>query len=299
MTGIIFNIQRFCTSDGPGIRTTVFLKGCPLHCSWCHNPESQDRAPEMIFHRRLCIGCDACAAVCPHGSARQTLPERTANPDLCGDCLACASICPAGAIEQSGTAYAIPEVLGIVEQDRVFYEESGGGITLSGGEPLLQFDFVRQLLAAARARRLHTCLETSGAAPWSKLAAILPLVDLFLWDVKDTEPGRHQTATGVASGPLLDNLHRLDQAGGATVLRCILIDGVNLDEAHLAALARLYHSLHHARGLELIPYHPLGESKYASLGRRPPETTMRPPDPRQMQWAITTLRSRGVPADVL
>jgi len=299
LTGLIFNIQRFCTADGPGIRTTVFFKGCPLRCRWCHNPESQGRKPEIIFNHRLCIGCDACAAVCPRGSARRVLSERAAGQNPCGECLACVSVCPAGAIEQSGTTYAIPEILGIVEKDRVFYEESGGGITLSGGEPMLQFDFAGRLLQEAKASGLHTCLETSGAASWSQLAAVRPFVDLFLWDVKDTDPVRHQEATGAALEPLLANLRRLDQAGGETVLRCILTDGVNLDEAHLLALADLCGDLRHVHSVQLIPYHPLGQSKYESLGRRAPETIMRSPDPGQMQSALGILSSQGVPAEML
>lgn len=298
-TGLVFDIQRFCTHDGPGIRTTVFLKGCPLRCAWCHNPESQRSEPELLFSPRLCMECDACTAVCPGGSARRVLADRIDNPAICRQCLACAPVCPSGAIRISGQRQTPEQVLEIVEKDRVFYEESGGGLTLSGGEPMQQFEFTAALLTAARARGLHTCLETSGAASASHYAAIVPTVDLFLWDIKDTDPQRHLDLTGLSLAGGLERLRQIDAAGARIVLRCILIDGVNMEREHIQNIAALCECLHRLDGVDLLPYHPLGGSKYEQLGRRPPNPRLKPPAPAQVQDAVDRLKSHGIPCTVL
>lgn len=267
MTGLVFDIQKFCIHDGPGIRTTVFVKGCPLRCQWCHNPESQQSHKELFFNPALCIDCGACDAECPSGSARDTLTGRISGQDKCRLCLSCAEACPSGAIEVVGREMTVAEVLAAVEKDRVFYEESGGGMTLSGGEPMAQFEFTRGLLAAAKDAGISTCMETCGAASAERFSAVVGLTDLFLWDVKDTDPDRHERLTGAAVEPLLTNLRAVDAAGAPTVLRCIMIAGANMDEAHFDAVAALYGELSHCRGAELLPYHPFGTAKHAKLGQ--------------------------------
>lgn len=294
MTGTVFNIQRFSIHDGPGIRTTVFLKGCPLDCFWCHNPESKRPEPELLYSPAQCIGCGRCADVCPTGA--QSCDEGLHRLDraLCTRCFRCVDACPSGALERAGRDMTVAEALAEVERDRPFYERSGGGMTVSGGEPLAQYAFTRALLEAARAAGLHTCVDTSGCAPVADLLGLVGLVDLFLWDVKDTDDERHRANTGVSGAPLRDALRAVDAAGGATLLRSALLIGVNAVPEHYERLAALYAELRNCLGVELLAYHELGVGKLERIGR---EATRRPelrPSDEAMESAREALRSRGV-----
>ena len=271
MTGLVFDIQKFSIHDGPGIRTTVFLKGCPLRCLWCHNPESQESDPEISLIRSKCIGCGHCFTACPlNGHAMRPNGERVFHRARCRRCGVCAEKCYAKAIELIGREMSVEEVLADVEKDRPFYETSAGGMTLSGGEPLLQFDFTSALLQEAKRRALHTCIETCGFAPFDRLERLVPFVDLFLYDYKETDPGRHREYTGAPREVIVENLLRLDRLGAKIILRCPIIPGLNARDDHFAGIAALANRLDNIREIHLMPFHPLGKAKSERLGKTAP-----------------------------
>ncbi len=268
--GTIFDIMKFAIHDGPGIRTTVFLKGCPLKCLWCHNPESQKREKEISFIPDKCIGCGWCFEHCPQHGHQMQDDKHVLLRDPCVRCGICAEKCYAKAIEVVGRDVTVDDVIAEVLKDKPFYETSGGGMTVSGGEPMMQFEFTRALLRLAKDNGLHTCLDTSGFAPLAQYLALLDTVDLFLYDVKDTDPDRHLRNTGVPLSPIVNNLRALDAAGAKILLRCPLISGVNDDDAHLDGIAQIANSLLHVEGITLHPYHPLGKSKSERMGSEYP-----------------------------
>lgn len=265
--GRVFDIQKFAIHDGPGIRTSVFLKGCPLQCAWCHNPESQEQSVEISLVPEKCIGCGYCFKACPRQCHVLEDGQRGFRRELCQRCGTCAAHCYAQALETIGRDMTVTEVLQEVLKDKAFYETSGGGLTVSGGEPMAQFAFTRALAGAARQAGLHVCLETSGFAPWDQYAQLLDVVDLFLYDYKESDPVLHREFTGVPPDAILDNLRRLDAHGAALILRCPIIPGYNARDEHLAAIAAVANGLRHVRGIHLMPYHPLGESKRRRIGK--------------------------------
>ena len=265
-TGIVFDIQKFSVHDGPGIRTTVFLKGCPLRCVWCHNPESWSRQPQMLFDAGNCTGCRRCADVCPKGCHVFADEGHLFNRETCVACGACAEACFSEALEKCGEQKTSDEVLAEVLKDRLFYETSHGGMTLSGGEPMAQFEFTRELLEKAKAAGLHTAVETCGFAEEEQYGALLPLVDLFLWDVKAVNPEKHRRFTECDNSLIINNLRYIDTHGAACRLRCPLVPGLNDSDDDLAAVADLANSLAHPQGIDVEPYHPLGVAKARRLG---------------------------------
>ena len=267
MNGTIFNIQKFCINDGPGIRTTVFLKGCPLNCLWCHNPESKSTQPEIFFDAGKCIGCGQCVPVCPLGCHRFENGMHIYDRNRCVHCGKCVENCYTGALESAGYEISVEDALAEVMKDEIFYRNSGGGMTLSGGEPMAQFDFTYALLSAAKEKGLHTCMDTCGFAPKAHYEKIAPLVDIFLFDYKLTDPELHRQYTGVPNDTILANLRMLDQLGCATVLRCPIIPTVNDTPAHLQGIADTANALAHILEVNIEPYHPLGSGKAEKLGK--------------------------------
>ena len=264
--GIIFNIQKFCVNDGPGIRTTVFLKGCPLKCIWCHNPESQSAAAELFFDAGKCTLCRRCASRCSRDGHRFQEDTHLLDRSVCIACGQCAKNCPSGALESVGYPITPEAALEQVLRDKLFYETSGGGMTVSGGEPMHQFAFTLELLKQAKAAGLHTCMETCGFANPDRLREIAEFVDIFLFDYKETDPERHREFTGVSNESILQNLVMLDRMGAATILRCPIIPGYNDREGHFAGIAALAESLQNVQEINIEPYHPLGQSKSEAIG---------------------------------
>lgn len=265
VTGTVFNIQKFCTDDGPGIRTCVFLKGCHLHCAWCHNPEGIPRNPILQYSDLDCIRCRRCEAVCPNGVHSFRDGIHLIDRSRCTRCGACVSQCGCNALSFCGKTMTAGEVFQIAMADRFFYEQEGG-ITVTGGEPLLQPEFVLALGTLAKEQGIHFCVETSGALPFSVLETVLPVVDLFLLDIKETDEARHLHYTGISNRLTMENLRKLDGLGKRVLLRCPIIPSVNDRQAHFEELARIYASLNNAAGIQLMPYHPMGQGKTLRYG---------------------------------
>lgn len=270
LNAIVFDIQKFSIHDGPGIRTTVFLKGCPLRCVWCHNPESWRPEPELLFTAAKCSGCRRCAEVCPTGVHSFTADGRhELDRAACVRCGKCVELCPAEALELCGRSFTVEEVMAEVRKDCIFYENSGGGMTLSGGEPMMRPEFTFALLNAAKKEGIHTALESCGFARREEFERILPVTDLFLFDIKTMDEAKHLRLTGRDNRLILSNLEFLSGAGAEIVLRCPLIPGLNDTPDELARIGELAERLSGVTGIDVEPYHPLGVSKAERLGQSP------------------------------
>ena len=261
--GRILNIQRFCTDDGDGIRTTVFFKGCPLRCLWCHNPESQRSRPQIGFDEAKCVGCGKCVALCEKG-CHALGAKREFFRDSCDGCGKCVTP-TCDALELFGEEMSAEEIMSTVIRDRDFYEASGGGLTLSGGEPLSRSDLALEILRLAKAQEISTAVETCGYVSREILEAVAPYVDTFLYDIKETDSERHREFTGMPNELILENLKYLSERGSRIVLRCPIIPGLNDRDGHFSAIGELA-ELDGVVRVEIEPYHSFGEGKYARLG---------------------------------
>jgi pyruvate formate lyase activating enzyme len=289
--GLIFNIMRFALHDGPGIRTAVFLKGCPLNCWWCHNPEGRVRKTEVIYVAERCIHCGDCVHACPEGALKLD-GQVIRDPHLCQQHARCVDACSTGAQELIGHWMSVPEVMAEVLKDQIFFDESGGGVTISGGEPLMQADFVEAVLAACRAQRIHTIVETCGYAEWQVLDRIYGNVDLFLFDLKIMDSDQHQRFTGVRNDRILANLSHLAKCGSAVIVRIPVIPGVNDDQENLAAVSSYLAPLG-LRSIDLLPYHRIASSKYSRLGLAYRMEELLPPSEEQLQAIAARFRRDG------
>lgn len=319
-SGMVFDIKKYSINDGPGIRTTVFLSGCPLSCWWCHNPESQSLRPVLMYRANRCLGCGACADVCPeeaisvteefldaeltesHGEPKknsaQLRPLRVQNvfTDLlkCTKCQTCIATCYSGAREFSGREMTVSQVMSQVTREIPFYDESGGGVTFSGGEPLMQPGFLSALLKACRKQEIHTVVDTSGFANWNVFEQIRQDVDLFLYDLKHMDSVRHKEVTGVPNEPIVENLRRLSAVGAKCVVRIPLIPGINDNEQNLVESAKFLASLPKLEGVELMGYHDIAQAKYEALGMEYKLVGLKGPGEEEMRNAAEVISSCGL-----
>jgi len=290
--GLVFNLQKFSLHDGPGIRTTVFFKGCPLSCRWCHNLESQGTGREPLVALERCSGCGSCVVNCPEQAIRLVEGQAATDLTLCRRCGHCAVYCPQNGREICGREMTVAEVVAEVMQDRVFYDRSGGGVTFSGGEAMAQIEFLAAALAACKAEGLHTAVDTSGWVPWASFARILGLTDLFLFDLKLLDDAAHRRFTGVSNQPILDNLRRLSGATDAIFIRFPVIPTITDGPGNMRALIALLRELRF-RQVNLLPYHELGRGKAARLGRGEPLTGITPPGPERLEALRAELAAAG------
>lgn len=333
LVGTIYDIQGFSVQDGPGIRTTVFLKGCPLRCPWCHSPESQRFDIQLSWQWRKCIGtevCGACLAVCPHGAIRPAEPrdsgvEGGASGELageaggdaagavdregaklvridwsrCDDCGECAEACPAGALSMWGKEYSVAEVVERVLRDSPFFEKSGGGVTISGGEPLAQPEFALALLRALKERGIHTALDTTGLAPADVVERALPYTDLFLLDLKSMDSRKHQAAVGVPNRSVLENARRIAVGGGKIQVRVPVIPRFNDSEADLRALGTFLDELGKAvTVVQLLPYHAMGVPKWERIKHNSPVLEAAAPSDAKIDRLKAVLEEYGLTVQV-
>jgi pyruvate formate lyase activating enzyme len=308
-SAIIARIERSAIHDGPGIRTVVFLKGCPLRCAWCHSPETQEAAPQLAWYEERCIRCHTCFGVCPDDAISARNGSIRVDRERCTVCGDCTTVCPVIAREVIGRPSDVDDVMRAIERDRVFYEHSGGGVTLSGGEPLQQPAFAEELLRRCRQRYIPTAVETCGLANRKTLLAVATYTDLFLYDLKVIDDARHRVLTGMSNRGILDNLRALVACGRRVRVRFPLVPGLNDDDDNVAAVGACAAALRIDQ-IDVLPYHRAGLAKYRRLDRRPPELPvtsqvrarpdsrsaedLEPPDESRVQAVLAILRRYGL-----
>lgn len=292
--GNVFNIQRYSVKDGPGIRTTVFLKGCPLRCWWCHNPESQAEHVELAVNSNICVQCGGCWSACPHNSPMEECNQALVDAEHCTVCGACVEVCPMGGRTLMGRQLSVDEIMDEVRKDCLFYEESGGGVTLSGGEPLVQIDFAREVLQRCQAESISTAVDTCGYCQQLDLLSIASCTDLFLYDLKAIDPQIHLRHTGVSNEMILENLIALGRVHSHIVIRIPIISGVNDSPSELEALARFVTTLDGVIRVDLLPYHPLGSQKHERIGRKSSPRAEAVPTAETLESAEDLFRSVGL-----
>jgi len=291
--GIIFDVKKYAIDDGPGIRTTVFFKGCPLRCWWCHNPEGQVLEPELMYKRNRCNGCDECVTNCPKDAISRVSQYVSVNREQCNLCGKCSLGCPSDALMIVGKKMEVGEVVKEIEKDVLFYDESEGGVTFSGGEPLFQLDFLNALLEECGKRNISTAVDTCGYASYETIDKIRDKVDLFLYDIKMMDDEKHRKYTGVSNKPILENFKKLTENGSNLLIRFAIIPGINDDEDNITKTAEFILS-HGINQINLLPYHRAGIEKYKSLNKAYKIEKTQPPSDQDLRAIKEKLATLGL-----
>lgn len=312
--GNVYDIQKFSVHDGPGIRTDVFLKGCPLACLWCHSPESQTFGPDLAWMDIKCMGIEKdgglCIAACPNGAITAGEPVKSLLDDSmvtkpvidrnkCTGCMKCTNVCPTKALFNTQKKMDLEEIIQIIAQDNSYYKKSGGGVTISGGEPMSQFPFTLALAKRCKEAGYHVALDTTGFAPWHQFAEILPYIDLFLYDLKHMDAHKSQALTGVSNVLILENALKIARAGGKFQIRFPIIPTLNDSEENIQKTAAFCMELREAiEVVQLLPYHRLGSTKYTRIGIEYPVKDIVPPSAEFMEGVCKLFQSYGLPAKI-
>ncbi|MFZ3208833.1 MAG: glycyl-radical enzyme activating protein [Geobacteraceae bacterium] len=308
-TALISQIQRFAVNDGPGFRTIVFFKGCPLRCKWCHNPEMQSFTNDIFWKKWLCVQCGACFDACPQHAILPPVPVEVARREgssyhkidrsKCNNCLECISACSYGALESPGKAMTVEEVVKEVESDRLFYENSGGGVTISGGEPTVHGEFIRELIDALKVKAIHICLDTSGYVSWEVLEPLAEKSDIILYDLKHLDSPEHERMTGVPNELIIANLHKLSAKGCSIWLRIVVVPGyTDSVEYHRRVVGFLASLPKPVERIDLLPFHNWCEDKYGWLGRQWPLSDIEALDPAEVDHLLDIYKTEGLNATI-
>ena len=293
-TAMLMDVKRFAVHDGPGLRTTLFLKGCSLKCIWCHNPEGISGEKQLAYYAHKCIRCGECVKACPAGVHQLSEAGHRILRENCIGCGNCETVCPGNAITLFGRQIDVEEAYRIVTEDAIFYREAGG-VTVSGGEPLLHSAFIHALFTKLKAKGIHTAVDTCGNVPWDSFARVLPVTDLFLYDIKHIDLEAHKKLTGADNRRILENLQKLSEAGAKIEIRMPLVPQANADEKTLRGIGAFLQNLNITR-MKILPYHSMARSKYAALDM--PDTMPDVPSPTDeaLQNAVALLKSYGINA---
>ncbi|WP_429081898.1 glycyl-radical enzyme activating protein [Brassicibacter mesophilus] len=293
LEGKVFNIMKYSIHDGPGIRTTVFLKGCPLSCWWCHNPESQETKEQLMLFPNRCIGCKVCIEICEYDAIKETNGIICTDKKKCINCGDCTVECYAEAREMAGRTMTASDVLAQVLGDKDFYQQSKGGVTFSGGEPLMQSSFLIMLLGELKKLGIHTTVDTSGFTSRQTIEEVSPLVDLFLYDLKHMDPVKHEKYTGVPNQIILENLRYIISIGKEVIIRIPIIPGINDSKEDLEAFRDFIKTLHNVKEVALLPYHKIGQEKYNRLGKSYKMLDVQEPTQEAMELAVQIIKNCG------